>query len=238
MNKQPFHYLRQTIAPTIKTSLRLVNRQPQLIAAAILMSLLSLVGRAGNWSVLALILPLVLFGWGFVEVDLLHQAQRRQKIEWGSVPSLIGHYLKKTWPLIVVGLLFFFGLLPLTQSFLTQAAQQTYLLANNAIGWAVFVTLVDSLTTLISLWFVQSMVILVVKDQSIFGSLKAAGQDLLRQPAFFLVMALGLSLISFIARTFLQFSPFTVVTSLVYLVFIAYLNLVIKSIFLTNFLKR
>lgn len=218
--------------------LSLVNRNPRIILASLIISIVSLIGRMTDWPALSLFVSLVLFSWGYVEVDLLHQAKKSQKIIWTNVPKKIGVYLKKTWPLIAIGLILLILVIPLfINLYLMQNSGSLPAFLASTISSPLFILIIDALTTIFSLWFVQSMVILVVDDQPVLKSLKSAGQYLIKNFKFILTITIILSIFGILARALIEISPFIIATKVAYLLFSAYLGLLIKSALLTNYLK-
>ncbi|MCL4208904.1 hypothetical protein KJZ63_04740 [Patescibacteria group bacterium] len=222
----------------LTSTFNLVHQHPKIILASLTMSMVSLLGRMTDWPILSLVTSLILFGWGYVELDLLFQAQQNKKIKWNELLKKIFTYLKKTWPLIVIGLaLLIFAFPILINLYLTYGSDKLQAIAGNNMGFFAFTSIIDVLTTILSLWFVQSMVILVVDGQPVLRSLKTAGQYLLKNTRFFLFMTAILTLVGFLSRTVIEFSPFMVATRIGYLLFSAYLGLLIKSTLLSNYLK-
>lgn len=232
--KTNFSHLKSTTAHAIS----LVHQNPKIIFASLLMSVMSLIGRMTDQAILSLITSLVLFSWGFVELDLLHQAKQNKKIIWSDLIKKIGHYLKRTWPLIAIGLVILMLIIPLLVSlYLMQNPQGMQTVMASMLNLPLFVLIVDMITTILSLWFVQSMVIFVVDNQPILRSLKLAGQYLIKHIWFLLAITLILSIIGLLARALIEISPLIIATRIAYLLFSAYLGLIIKSVFLTNYLK-
>lgn len=226
--------LRSFLASTFS----LVHNNPKIVLATLAMSVISLLGRMTDWPIISLVTSLILFSWGYVELDLLFQAQQNKKIKWSELPKKIFTYLRKTWPLIVIGLaLLIFAFPILINLYLTYGSDKLQAFAGNSIGFFVFTSIIDVLTTILSLWFVQSMVILVVDGQPVLRSLKTAGQHLLKNIRFFLAMTAILTLVGLLSRTIIELSPFMVITRIGYLLFSAYLGLLIKSTLLNNSLK-
>lgn len=222
----------------LTSTFNLVHQHPKIILASLTMSMVSLLGRMTDWPILSLITSLILFGWGYVELDLLFQAQQNKKIKWNELLKKIFTYLKKTWPLIVIGLaLLIFAFPILINLYLTYGSDKLQAITGNNMGFFAFTSIIDVLTTILSLWFVQSMVTLVVDGQPVLRSLKTAGRYLLKNIRFFLFMTAILTLVGFLSRTVIEFSPFMVATRIGYLLFSAYLGLLIKSTLLSNYLK-
>lgn len=240
---------------TVVTATQLVNHHPQIIIASLIVGFLSIIGRMISLPAIGLVMSLLIFGWGFVEIELLHKATKKEKIDWKKLPNQIVKYLKKTWLLIVTGLLIIFVILPIALTFyfvpkfagedarltaqlsIAREVENIQTMISGSIGLPAFIVIVDAITTLISLWFIQAMIILVVKEQSIFRSLKLAGGVLIKKIWFFLALTLVLSVIGIATRNILEISSLVVVTRILYLAFSTYLTLLIKATILTNFLE-
>jgi len=222
----------------LTSTFNLVHQHPKIILATFAMSIASLLGRMTDWPIFSLITSLILFSWGYVELDLLFQAQQNKKIKWNELLKKIFTYLKKTWLLIVIGLaLLIFAFPVLINLYFAYGSDKLQAFAGNSTSFFVFTSIIDVLTTILSLWFVQSMVILVTENQPVLRSLKTASQYLLKNIRFFLYMTAILALVGFLSRTVIEFSPFMVATRIGYLLFSAYLGLIIKSALLKNYLK-
>lgn len=223
---------------TIFGALKLVNKNPKIIFASLAMSIASLAGRITDFPFLALAISLMLFSWGFVELDLLNQAKQGKKVAWNNLVTKVLYYLKKTWPIIALGLVLLILVIPiLVNLYLMQGSEYIQKFMVSAINMPLFILTIDILTTLISLWFVQTMVILVVDNQPIFRSLKLSGQYLIKNLWFLIAITIILSLIGLFTRTLVEISPFVIATRIGYLLFSAYLGLIIKSVLLNNYLK-
>lgn len=239
----------------INASLKLVNSQPTIIFLAIFVSLLSLLGQSLGLPLLSLLISILLFAWSFVEVDLLNQVKSAKKIKLNKTPSLLVKYLRKSWPLIAFGLISFFVVVPLLltaylapklgQSDSAQSRQEVLIneldqfqtFIKNTVGLDLFIIIFDGITTFISLWFVQLMVLVVLKDEKLLTNLKQSFNAIKSNFTFFLNFTLILSLVGFLSRYLLQLSQFGLFSNLAYLIFTAYLGLVIKATVLRRFLE-
>lgn len=239
----------------IRASLKLVNSQPVIIFLAVFVSLLSLLGQSLGLPLLSLLISAVLFAWSFVEVDLLNQAKLDKKIKLNKTLNLLIKYLRKSWPLIAFGLVAFFVIVPLLltaylapklgqsdsaesrQEILINELDQFQTFIKNTIGLDLFIIIFDGITTFISLWFVQLMVLIVIKDEKLLSNLKQSFAVVKANFAFFLNFTIILSLVGIISRYLLQLGQFGLVSNLAYLVFTAYLGLIIKATVLRRFLE-
>lgn len=226
------------IKTTLLSSASLIHKNPKIIFASFVMSIISLVGRMTDWPILSLAMSLILFSWGYVELDLISQAKNNKKIIWREIPKKILLYLKKTWILIAIGLASIIFAFPiLINLYIAYGAEKFQAFISDSWSFSIFIFAIDILTTILSLWFVQSMVILINDNQPALRSIKLAGQFMFKNINLFLMTTLILSLFGLASRTVIELSPFIIITRISYLLFSAYLGLQIKSLLLTNYLK-
>ncbi|MCF6184046.1 MAG: hypothetical protein L3J56_05380 [Bacteroidales bacterium] len=228
------------------TALKIVNNNPLIYAISVFIPLVFIRISHNNIPKILYLLPAyVMIGWSGTQADLIYQSYQKKDIEWNKVERLLFKYFKKTLPIFLFFI--FIAILSIALTVLgfifkivTGIDTNYYVELSNIIldpSNKTVVLLLTFIFQLISLFFIQAIIQMVITQNNLFMASKKSVKYFFTNIVFFLVLSLIIFIFTNFTTFIVNFNKIDAVNIVILISINTYTNLLLLTTVLVYYLQ-